>query len=195
MGADTITRPTSPMFKALRADSITLHLIDDDNLDEVYALFRGFPDSEELLQEIAEEYLPRFEGGRRTRYGFYARLGDTLAGLSLLSVDSWTTRSGSTGADTLMHMRGRGVAPRSKPHLFYLAFELLALNRVETGCFVSNLASRRSIEKTAGFVLEGTTRESGLNDDGQLEDEYRYAILRRDWLRLYDRAQVQVIES
>ncbi len=90
-------------------------------------------------------------------------------------------------------MCGKGVAPRSKPHLFYLAFEILGLNRIETGCFVSNIASKKSIEKTAGFEFEGTTRQSGLNDNGEFEDEYRYAILRQDWVKLYDKTRIDVI--
>ena len=109
-------------------------------------------------------------------------------------MDSWQTRTGSTGADVLLHMRGKGVAPRSKPHLFYLAFELLGLNRVETGCFVSNTASRKSIEKTAGFIFEGTSRQSGWNDLGQLEDEHHYAILKQDWQKLYDKARIEVLD-
>ena len=36
-------------------------------------------------------------------------------------------------------------------------------------------------------------RESGRNDAGEFEDERLYAILRRDWLRLYDKSQVRVI--
>lgn len=181
------------MFKALYSDSITLHLIEEDNLAEVRSLFRGFPDSEETLAEIEKSYVPQFRKGRRTKYGFYAMLGEELAGLSLLGISSWKTSTGYTGADTLAHMRGRGVAPRSKPHLFYLAFEILGLNRVETGCFVSNLASKRSIEKTAGFQFEGRCRESGLNEQGEFEDEFYYAILRSDWLKLYDKSQVKVI--
>jgi RimJ/RimL family protein N-acetyltransferase len=90
-------------------------------------------------------------------------------------------------------MRGRGITPRSKPHLFYLAFELLGLNRVATGCLVSNLSSKRSIEKTAGFQFEGISRESGVNEQGEFEDERIYAILKRDWLKLYDATQIQVI--
>lgn len=181
------------MLKALYSDSITLYLINKDNLADVHTMFQGFPDSGEMLQEIAENYLPEFEKGKRTNYGFYAMLENQLAGLSLLGIDSFKERKGYTGADTLLHMRGKGVAPRSKPHLFYLAFELLGLNRVATGCLVSNLASRRSIEKTVGFQFEGVSRESGLNEQGELEDEYLYAILRCDWLKLYDKTQVKVL--
>ena len=182
------------MFKALKTLDMTLFLINDDNLAEVNDLFRGFADAEELLQEIYDSYRPRFEEGRRTNFGFYAVQDGQVAGLSLLTVDSFKERRGSTGADTPQQMRGQGIAPRSKPHLFYLAFELLGLNRVETGCLVSNLASKRSIEKTRGFQFEGIARESGLNVAGELEDQYLYAILRRDWLEFYDKSLVQVVE-
>jgi ribosomal-protein-serine acetyltransferase len=181
------------MFKALYSDSITLHLINEENLAEVRSSFSVFADSAEILAEIEQSYVPQYSQGKRRKYGFYAMLENELAGLSLLGISSWKKSTGYTGADTLAHMRGRGVAPRSKPHLFYLAFEILGLNRVETGCFVSNLASKRSIEKTAGFQFEGLCRESGLNDKGEFEDEYYYAILRKDWLKLYDPSQIKVI--
>ncbi|WP_375433886.1 GNAT family N-acetyltransferase [uncultured Hymenobacter sp.] len=181
------------MFKALQADSITLYLINDDNLAEVYALFQGHPDSRSMVEELLRNYLPAYDKGQRTNYGFYSMLGTELAGMALLTVDSWEERTGSTGADIFEHMRGRGITPRSKPHLFYLAFELLGLNRVATGCRVSNLSSKRSIEKTVGFQFEGLMRESGVNDQGEFEDEYLYAILRRDWLTLYDKSQVRVL--
>lgn len=181
------------MFRALYSDSLTLHLITEDNLAEVATLFQGYPDSVAMLTELFNNYLPRYDRGRRINYGFYSLLGTELAGITLLSVDSWDDSSGSTGADVFEHMRGRGVTPRSKPHLFYLAFELLGLHRVATGCRVSNLASKRSIEKTRGFQLEGVMRESGRNDQGELEDEYLYAILRRDWEQLYDKHAIQVV--
>lgn len=181
------------MFTALYADSLTLHLINENNLAEVYARLQRFPDCEAMIQEIAEHYLPEFDKGVRTKYGFYTMLENQLVGFSLLGIDDWVQRKGYTGADTLLHRRGQGIAPRSKPHLFYLAFELLGLNRVATGCLVSNEASKRSIEKTAGFQFEGVSRESGLNEQGQFEDEYLYAILQRDWVDLYDKSRVRVI--
>ena len=178
------------MLSSLHADDITLHLINEDNLTDIFTLFQGYPDSREMLDELFRSYLPRYEQGRRTNFGFYSLLGTELAGMTLLTVDSWDEKTGSTGADVFRHMRGRGVTPRSKPHLFYLAFEVLGLNRVATGCRVSNTASRRSLEKTVGLQLEGIMRESGLNEQGAFEDEYLYAILRRDYHRLYDPALV-----
>lgn len=182
------------MFKTLYSNSIELHLIEESNLEQVIKMFDGYPDSLELQQEILKHYVPEFQDGRRIKYGFYSKLENQLDGLSMLGIGNWEAKKGYTGADTLLHMRGKGIAPASKPHLFYVGFELLGLNRIETGCLVSNLASKRSIEKTPGFVFEGISRESGINDDGQFEDEFLYAILRRDWLNLYGKHSIQVIK-
>ena len=186
-----------PGFRAVRHGGITLHRITDENAGRVREMLRAFEDRGELIDEVDREYLPRVDRrGRVRRIGFWATRdddGDRLAGLSLLGVDSYHRLEGYTGADVPRALRGRGTTPDSKPHLFHVGFAMLGLNRLTTGCFVSNESSRRSIEKTPGFVYEGTTRESGRNDDGVLEDEMRYAILRRDWERLYAGIRVEVI--
>ena len=110
-----------------------------------------------------------------------------------MGVSSFKHKRGYTGADTLPEMRGKSVAPGSKPHLFYLGFEILGLNRIETGCFVSNTASQRSIEKTLGFQFEGTLREYALNVQSEFEGERRYAILRKDWQKLYDKNLIEIV--
>src|SRR5688572_16389385 len=181
---------------ALRLGRITLHRITHANADAVRAQLQAAPNAAEVVEEFDRSYLPTVDAeGRPTLIGFWATLDDELAGLSLLGVSSWHDRRGFTGADTLPHMRGRGVAPGSKPHLFHLGFALLGLNRIETGCWVSNTSSKRSIEKTAGFVFEGVLREYGRNAAGQFEDEYRWAILRRDWERLYAGQSVAVLRG
>lgn len=186
-----------PPFRALRCGGITLHRVTDENAAAVREMLRAYEDGAELVEELDHSYLPRTDRhGRVRKIGFWATrddTGDRLAGLSLLEVDSYHRLEGSTGADVPAEMRGRGTTPASKPHLFHLGFAMLGLNRLATGCFVSNTASRRSIEKTPGFVYEGTTRESGRNDDGVLEDEMRWAILRRDWARLYAGIRVEVL--
>ncbi len=179
-------------FAALHSDSLTLHLITEDNLVGVVERFQGFPDSQQMLAELLRNYQPEYEQGRQVTFGFYVLQGAELAGLTALRVESWEERAGSTSTEVLRHMRGRGVAPASKALLFYLAFELLSLHRVATVCRVSNRASRRSIAKTAGLRLEGVMRESGVNERGKFEDECLYAILRQDWERLYDKSLVNV---
>src|SRR5262245_49333066 len=81
--------PFSPMseistatFKALHADSITLHLINEENLVSVRSMLQGFPDSVYMLKELEKSYVPRFAEGVRTKYGFYALFEGELAGLS-----------------------------------------------------------------------------------------------------------------
>lgn len=181
-------------IKAVRHGDLMLHPITEANIDSVLDLFRGYPDADAMRAEIDLEYGPRYDDqGRQTNYGFYTTLRGDLVGASLLGISDWRTLCGNTGADTLLHMRGRGIAPASKPALFHVGFQLLGLHRIETGCFVSNLASRRSIEKTPGFVHEGTFRESGINDHGEFEDELRYSILRRDWERLYRGNEIEVV--
>lgn len=183
-------------LRALRRGSLQLHLINAENFPEVARLFTGYPDSDYMLSELHQSYIPRYDmAGRRIIFGFYATLDGELAGGSLLGISDWDNLHGYTGADTFEHMRGRGVAPGSKPHLFYLGFHLLGLNRIETGCLVSNTASQRSIEKTAGFVYEGTLRQFQRNAAGTFEDERRYAILRHDWERLYDPAEIEVLDG
>lgn len=181
------------MFRALVSKSITLYLITKENQDEVRSMLEKAGDAY-TLGEFEKSYLPKFEDGQQIKFGFYSTLDDTLAGLSLLGVSSFKHKRGYTGADTLPEMRGKGVAPGSNPHLFYLGFEILGLNRIETGCFVSNAASQRSIEKTAGFEFEGILREYALNEQGEFEDERRYGIIRKDWQKLYNKTLIEVVQ-
>ena len=186
--------PELPFFSGLAVSDIELHLIEDWNQEEVKGFFDGFPDAGTMHAEIEKSYLPRFDSEeRRTKWGFWIRSGDEIAGLCLLGISSWDNLRGYTGTDILSHMRGRGIAPATKPLLFFLGFHQLGLNRIETGCFVSNISSKRAIEKTEGFQYEGTLREYALNSEGISEDERRYAILRRDWERLYDVSGIEVL--
>lgn len=181
-------------LSALRFGPLTLHRIREENLAYVRRLFGGFADAAYMLQELDTCYRPEHDREQRqTLFGFYTTYYDTLAGMSLLGIASWVDARGYTGADTLAHMRGRGVAPASKAPLFYLGFELLGLHRIETGCLVSNPSSRRSLEKTRGLRFEGTLRGYARNTAGALEDEHRFAILKDDWRLLYEKEEIHVV--
>ncbi len=181
-------------IKSLYSGQLDLHRISFENLDQVRAMLQNEPDSEELVEELDESYLPKYDSQNRlTLYGFYIFKAGKLAGLTLLEVDSWEDARGNTGADILPHMRGQGIAPASKVHLFYLGFELLGLNRIDTGHGVSNHASQRSIEKTPGFRMEGVLREYARSPEGEFEDTLYYGILKRDWRELYQGIAVEVV--
>lgn len=184
-----------PTFSALRHGGITLHLISLDNMPSLLEQVAALGEPAYFDNELSQHYIPKYDGeGRRTKWGFYAERDGELSGFSLLGVSSWGDKRGYTGADTLPHKRGQALAPQSKPHLFFLGFHLLGLNRIETGCFARNTSSRRSIEKTPGFVFEGTLRQYAWDDvTERFEDELRYSILREDWERLYDAGTVEVI--
>jgi RimJ/RimL family protein N-acetyltransferase len=182
-------------FSALRCGGVTLHRIHEDNLHEVRVSFAGLPDSAYMLAELEANYRPEYDDQRRqTLYGFYTTQAGELVGASLLGISSFTEARAFTGADTLLHKRGQGIAPASKPALFYLGFALLGLNRIETGCFASNVSSRRSMEKTPGLVYEGTLRQFARNAAGVFEDEHRFAIVRSDWIALYGRTAIEVFD-
>lgn len=182
-------------FQALRHQNVTLHLITADNMAALLEQVVRYDEADYFTNEISSHYTPRYDGqGQRNRWGFYTTLNNELAGFSLLGVNSWEDKRGYTGADTLPHMRGKRIAPSGKPLLFYLGFHLLGLNRIETGCFVRNESSRRSIEKTPGFVFEGILRQFAWDSvTGRFEDELRYAILREEWAKLYPTEAVTLI--
>ncbi len=181
-------------IKALRAGKLELIAVTETNLDTVRNLLKAEPDSGEVLEEFEASYLPNFDTENRpVRYSFYILKEGKMTGLTLLDIDSWEDARGSTGADILPGCRGQGIAPASKIPLFYLGFGLLGLNRIETGHYVSNRASQRSIEKTAGFIYEGRLREYGRNPAGEFEDVLYYGIIRRDWEALYREVPVEVI--
>ena len=50
-------------------------LINENNADEVRAMLRGFSDSEEMIREFEENYLPEYEKGERVKYGFLYTAG------------------------------------------------------------------------------------------------------------------------
>jgi ribosomal-protein-alanine N-acetyltransferase len=75
----------------------------------------------------------------------------------------------------------RGVATNALQMVTAQVFRTLDVTRILALPFADNIGSVRVLEK-AGYVLEGTLRDSAMKD-GQLRDQFLYAIYRRN-LRL-----------
>lgn len=58
------------MLKLIYSDGITIHLINESNIDGVRVMFSGFEDSKEMLDEINENYLPEYERDVRVKYEY-----------------------------------------------------------------------------------------------------------------------------
>ncbi|MEK7108151.1 MAG: GNAT family protein [Patescibacteria group bacterium] len=106
--------------------------------------------------------------------------GDVHIGnLGLHNID-WVHRSATTGmligeADA----RGKGYGPEAKELLLDYVFNTLGLELVEAGAFESNMASRRSLEKS-GYTLEATLRRRYYRD-GQWHNECVFSITAEEW--------------
>jgi [ribosomal protein S5]-alanine N-acetyltransferase len=76
---------------------------------------------------------------------------------------------------------GKGLATDAIQIATYLAFDRLALHRVQAGLYEGNIGSGRALEK-AGYVLEGRMKQQLMGPDGW-EDHLWYGLVREDWRR------------
>jgi hypothetical protein len=58
------------MFEALYSDSVTLHLINKENLAEGRSMLQRFVDSGLMLDKLNENYLLKYKDGKRMSCGF-----------------------------------------------------------------------------------------------------------------------------
>ncbi len=71
---------------------------------------------------------------------------------------------------------GKGIATQALKLIIEYGFNTLAINRIYASVFAPNKASAKVLEK-AGFVYEGTQRQSVYKNDEYL-DELFYSLLR-----------------
>ncbi|MER5701521.1 GNAT family N-acetyltransferase [Micromonospora sp. NPDC002296] len=101
---------------------------------------------------------------------------ELLGAVSLHRIDGGNA---SIGYWTVPAARGRGVATGSVRRLTTWAFAALGLHRIELCHAVPNVASCR-VAGRAGYLVEGTLRESYRYGDGRRHDEHLHARLATD---------------
>jgi ribosomal-protein-alanine N-acetyltransferase len=73
----------------------------------------------------------------------------------------------------------KGIMTKAVKLIVDFGFQHLDIERIHTGVFEYNMASRRVLEK-CGFRQEGIFRNA-LYKNNQIYDEVRYAILKSDY--------------
>ncbi len=85
---------------------------------------------------------------------------------------------------------GKGYVTESVRLLTSYAFERLKANRVFIRCSTRNHRSE-AVARRAGFVYEGTLRNSILDADGKLHDTVMFSLIPSEWAVLGARAPCQ----
>ena len=97
-------------------------------------------------------------------------------------VDWYPVRGGGTfeiGIALFAEHRGHGVGTEAQRELVHYLFSTTAVNRLQAGTEVDNVAEQRALERV-GFKREGIQRGLYFRA-GRWRDSVMYGLLREDW--------------
>jgi ribosomal-protein-alanine N-acetyltransferase len=149
----------------------------------------GLPKSIEDTQNLLANCLTKQNAIPQESYFFCLELVNTheFIGLMGLNLGRATYKSGEVWYKIHPTHWRQGYTTEALERILNFAFKDLQLHRVEAGCATANIASVRVLEKV-GMTREGQTRKK-LPIRGQWVDNYEYAILEEDYLKLPDKTQ------
>ncbi len=144
----------------------------------------GIPESMEVTAQLVINWLEEIKNPKRTTYVFSTELGYTrqFIGLFALSLGKPMYKKGEIWVKLHSNFWNQGYATEGVKQILKFAFTDLKIHRVEAGCAVENIASKRVLEKV-GMVQEGLFR-ANLPIRGQWIDNFEFAILDTDYEKL-----------
>lgn len=184
------------MQGVLRTSRLRIRLFEDKDLepflqyrnDAEVARYQGwqFPYprgmAEFFLQEMKN--IPSFAADADFRvldwYQYAVALAETDQLIGDVAVNFMSGKIARLGYTIARPFWGKGYATEAVVNVTGYLFGVLGLHRVVADCSPANIGSVRVLEK-AGFRREGHFVESYEMPDGSWDDEYLYAILRREW--------------
>jgi RimJ/RimL family protein N-acetyltransferase len=110
---------------------------------------------------------------------FDRETGRFIGGTGLSRID-WNVRSFEIGYWIRKTAQGHGYVTECVKLLTALAFDELKANRVFIRCAVENIRSS-AVAKRAGYIYEGTIRNSIKDASGQLHDALMFSLIPEDW--------------
>jgi RimJ/RimL family protein N-acetyltransferase len=131
-------------------------------------------DSEEWCRRAQARFIVRDD---LQYHGYLLDRSDTFVCSAGLFNLNWSVPRGEVGYWLRTRFTGQGYMTEAVNALCTMAFEKLAMQRIELRCNDRNLRSARVAER-AGFQLEGVLRHQALSADGTLRDSRVYARLR-----------------
>lgn len=149
----------------------------------------GIPETIEKTAEWVLDWTEEKNTSPRNFYTFAVELNDQpgLVGLVALNLGAANYKKGKIWIKLHTNHWNKGYATECLKELLRFGFRQLNLHRIEAGCAVENMASKKVIEK-AGFIQEGLFR-GNLPIRGKWVDNYEFAMLDADFERLYPHSQ------
>ncbi len=136
----------------------------------------------ETTLESLKDYIKQNNSSTSVLLGIFEKRSKKHIGNIKLHLIDYQNKSGEIGimiGET--SAQGQGYAFEAIRLVIDYAFFNLELNRVTTGMVVDNVGSKKAFEK-AGFILEGTLRESFFSN-GFFYDCHRLAVLKSDYIK------------
>ena len=154
------------------------HLHSLPEVDEFNTL--GIPDTLVTTEYLLTDWLTKPYVTPRTSYVFAAQLAPSqeFVGLIALNLGKANFKNAEVWYKFLPAHWGQGLTTEAVTALLKFGFDHLHLHRIEAGCAVENIASRRVLEKV-GMTCEGRKRQV-LPIRGTWVDNYFFAILATD---------------
>jgi len=108
--------------------------------------------------------------------------GRFVGGMGLHRID-WDIRSFEIGYWICKSASGKGHVTEAVELVTALAFDTLKANRVFIRCAAENVRSA-AVAKRAGFIYEGSLRNSIKDANGELHDALMFSLIPEDWAAL-----------
>lgn len=140
----------------------------------------GIPDNIEITKQIVSEWLTSREAIPRKKFVFVIENNEKeFIGLTGVNIGRPSYRNAEIWFKLHSKYWNQGFATEAIKRILYFSFVDLQLHRIEAGCAVENIASRRVLEKV-GMTKEGLCRKI-LPIRGQWIDNFEFAILDTDY--------------
>lgn len=140
---------------------------------------RSVDDSEKIVRSAHARWALRED----MPMGIFERAtGRFIGGTGLHRID-WNVGSFEIGYWICKSAHGHGHVTETVKLLSKLAFDVIGANRVFIRCGKENIRSAAVAER-AGFIYEGTIRNSIRDAHGQLHDALMFSLIPEDWRAL-----------
>jgi len=174
-------------LKTERLNLRELLLTDLEKIHELHSLSEtdkyntlGIPETINVTRQLVSEWLLAQAEQPRKKFVFYIENSKTaFIGLIGINIGRPAYRNAEIWFKLHPAYWNQGYATEIVKRTLQFCFDELKLHRIEAGCAVENLASKRVLEK-AGMIKEGIGRKL-LPIRGQWMDNYEFAILETDF--------------